>query len=500
MIRPFFESPTSLASSEPRLLLISYHFPPAQTAGALRWEKFSQYAAERGWAMDVVTLDPSSICIRDMGRLATLPAGIRVYGIPDPVLWVERVEHSVWRVFRRIRPVKEAAGNNGSQASARVAVLGSARSASRPHSLGHAEIRWTLQDLPRGLRRGYYAWLDYARHGQWARAAVDLCLDLRSSHTYAAVISCGPPHMAHEAGRRVAMATGVPLVMDLRDPWSLVQRLPEVIASPVWLALTSRYERKTMARAALVVTNTEPAQLALQAKYPQARSRIVTVTNGYDEDPLPRSRHGRRFTISYAGAIYLDRDPRILFRAAARVVRELALGPSDFRIALMGQVESFDGVPTQVIAAEEGLDGFVGLTPPGTRREASQFLAEGSMLLSLPQDSNTAIPSKIFEYMQYGAWILALADRDSATERLLRGSGADVVAPQDLESLAAVLRKRYLQYACGERPTRLATDPRHSRREQARRLFDAIEACLPQGGASRHSSGGTVPHTAPITR
>jgi len=194
------------------------------------------------------------------------------------------------------------------------------------------------------------------------------------------------------------------------------------------------------------------------------------------------------------------RDPRILFRAAARVVRDLALGPSDFRIEFMGDVESVDGVPTLVVAGEEGLDGFVGLRPPGTRREASQFLAEGSMLLSLPQDYDTAIPSKIFEYMQYDAWVLALADRDSATERLLRGSKADVVAPQDLESLAAVLRQRYLQYAGGERPTRLATDPRYSRREQARRLFDAIEACLPQGGASRHSGDGAVPHTSPITR
>jgi glycosyltransferase involved in cell wall biosynthesis len=484
MIRPFFESPKRLGSSEPRLLLISYHFPPAQTAGALRWEKFSQYAAERGWAMDVVTLHPSSLSMLDVSRLATLPADIRAYGVPDPALWAERLERSVWRGYRRIRPRKEA----------------SARSASRPQSLGQAEIRWTLRDLPRGLRRGYYAWLDYARQGQWARAAVDLCLGLSGSQTYATVISCGPPHMAHEAGRRVALATGVPLVMDLRDPWSLVQRLPEGIASPVWLALAARYERRTMARAALVVTNTEPARLALQARYPEARSRIVTVTNGYDEDPQPGSRHGRRFTIAYAGTIYLDRDPRILFRAAARVVRDLALSPSDFRIELMGDVESFDGVPTQVIAGEEGLDGFVGLRPLGPRREASQFLAAGSMLLSLPQDCDTAIPSKIFEYMQYDAWVLALAERDSATEHLLRGSKADVVAPQDLESLAAVLRQRYLQYACGERPTRLATDPRYSRREQARRLFDAIEACLPHGGAARHSGGGAVPHTSPITR
>jgi glycosyltransferase involved in cell wall biosynthesis len=500
MIPPFFESPESLEASQRRLLLISYHFPPAQTAGALRWEKFSHYAAERGWAMDVVTLHPSSLSILDTSQLATLPAGMRVYGVPDRVLWVDRLERNVWRGYRRIRRAKRATGNNDALAGVRVAPVERPRSASRPHSVGRAEIRWTLRDLPQGLRRGYYAWLDYTRQGQWASAAVDLCRGLSGSQTYSAVISCGPPHMVHEAARRVALATGVPLVMDLRDPWSLVERLPEVVASPLWLALAARYERQSIAFAGLIVMNTEPAQLALQARYPEARSRIVTVTNGYDADSPPRSRHGRRFTIAFAGAIYLDRNPRILFRAAARVVRELALRPTDFRIELMGEVESVDGVPTLVIAGEEGLGGFVGLRPPGPRREASQFLAEGSMLLSLPQDSDTAIPSKIFEYMQYDAWVLALADRDSATERLLRGSKADVVAPQDLEGLVAILRQRYLQFAGGERPTRLATDSRYSRREQARRLFDAIDECLPHGRTTRHSDGRGVLRTSPITR
>ena len=149
VVRPFFESPGDLRSSQPRLLLISYHFPPSQTAGALRWEKFPHYAAERGWAMDVVTLHPSSLSNLDTSRLAALPAGIRVYGVPDPVLWVEHVERSVWRGYRRIRPATEAAGVDGSQAGAGAAVLGGSRSASRSHSLGRAEMRWTSQDLPR---------------------------------------------------------------------------------------------------------------------------------------------------------------------------------------------------------------------------------------------------------------------------------------------------------------------------------------------------------------
>lgn len=484
-LRPLFENGQVCAGPGRRLLLISYHFAPAQTAGALRWEKFSRYAIDRGWTLDVVMLHPSNLSVLDTTRLATLPPGIRVYGVPDLVPWAERLERRVWSLYRRIRPTGNTPGRNGLQAGVRAATLGSARSTGRAQSIGQGQIAWSCRGLPGQLRRAYYAWLDYARQGQWARAAADVALALTTSRTYEAVITCGPPHMAHEAGRRVAVKAGIPSIMDLRDPWSLVQRLPEAIASPVWLRLAARHEQRTIAHAALIVTNTDPARLALQARYPDAGSRIITAMNGYDEDPQPPSRHARRFTIAYAGAMYLDRDPRNLFKATARVVRELGLGPSDLGIELMGDVETFDGVPTQVIAADEGLHGFVGLKPLGTRREAAEFLAQGSLLVCLPQDSDMAIPSKIFEYMQFDAWILALADRDSATELLLRESEADVVAPQDVEGLAAAIRKRYLQYARGERPTRLATGTRYSRQEQARRLFEAIEGCLSPGRAAR---------------
>src|SRR4051794_37614156 len=60
-------------SPGPRLLLISYHFPPSQTAGALRWQKLSRYAAERGWGLDVVTLHPDAVANADWSRLDELP-------------------------------------------------------------------------------------------------------------------------------------------------------------------------------------------------------------------------------------------------------------------------------------------------------------------------------------------------------------------------------------------------------------------------------------------
>src|SRR5205807_380840 len=312
----------------------------------------------------------------------------------------------------------------------------------RAGSLRRPEMRWWPLRL-RTLARAYFAWLEHASTGRWAEAAVKRALELIEPGVHRAVITCGPPHRAHDAGRVVADRTGLPLVVDLRDPWSLVQRLPEAIASPVWLRLAERHERRVVARASLIVANTEPHADALRRAYPAAAERVIAVPNGCDDEPIPAPAGRTRFLVAYAGTIYLDRDPRPLFRAAARLVQALHLTPRDFGIELMGEVAEFDGMPLDQLARAEGVAEFVELYPPAPRAEALQFLARAAVLIVLPQDSSLAVPAKVYEYLEFDAWLLALAEPGSAVERLLRGSGADVAAPSDDGAIAAILRRRY---------------------------------------------------------
>jgi hypothetical protein len=285
--------------------------------------------------------------------------------------------------------------------------------------------------------------------------------------------------MVHRTGSRVAAGSRLPYIMDLRDLWSLVPRLPESVASPLWHSRARRDEREAMRGATLVVTNTEPSRLAQQRAYPEASDRIIAILNGYDEEPLPPSNHDSCFLIAYTGSVYLDRDPRVLFRAVARVVREYSLTPEQLRLEFMGGTASYGGTVLEDMAAQEGIPRFVRVLPSRPRAEALQLLARAAMLVSLPQDTTTAIPSKIFEYVRFDAWLLALAERDSATEIVLRDSGADVVQPDDVDTIAAVLRTRYLAYAQGTRPERPRISEQFSRRAQARRLFDELERRLP---------------------
>ena len=488
----FFQAPASKSPPSGRLLLISFHFPPGGGAGALRWQKLAQFAGERGQTLDVITLHPSDLDKIDNKRLADLPPGTRIYGVPMPALLLERIEGLLLRClrwFRRGSPAARELWESGAALRATAHV----RVTARPSEALHDRIVQRFRQVLGAMRRGYFACMDYYTHGAWADDATRLGLRLLASEKYDAIITCGPPHMAHEAGRRLAQRTELPLVVDLRDPWSMVQRLADVFDSALWYRLATFYERRVVARASLIVMNTTPAQNAMRALYPSKQSRIIAVMNGYDEEASCALHAERKFIIAYAGAVYLDRDPRVLLKSVARVVSSLGLTPGEIGLEFMGHVESYQCVSLRSLADAEGIADYVRILGPSPRDAALEFLSHASVLVSLPQDSDMAIPSKIFEYMQFEAWILAIALRGSATELLLRDSGANVVAPDDLEGMTEALMSRFRQHRQGTRPARLAASMSFaSRRAQAALLFDALDEVVRSGQPGRTAIGTEV--------
>jgi hypothetical protein len=211
-------------------------------------------------------------------------------------------------------------------------------------------------------------------------------------------------------------------------------------------------------------------------RYPRRADDILTVMNGADDDPIPTTPPSGRFTIAHAGTVYLDRDPRALFTAAARLIRERGLTPEEFALSFMGDIEAIGSYPLDAVARELGIREYVRFVPAGSHRAALEFQAAATMLLVMSGTNMAAIPAKTFESGRFPAWLLALSAPGSATAMLLEGTGADVAAPWDADTILCALRRRYDQWVVGERPTPIAADPRFSRREQARILFDAIDA------------------------
>ena len=83
----FFETPPN-PKAKRRMLLVFFSFAPSAEVGALRWISLARFGAERGWALDVVGLQPRDMGPIDATRLSQLPPGMRLFGFSgeDP-LW-----------------------------------------------------------------------------------------------------------------------------------------------------------------------------------------------------------------------------------------------------------------------------------------------------------------------------------------------------------------------------------------------------------------------------
>lgn len=480
---PYFASPSpSDAAARRRGVLVTLTFPPDPSIGSLRWRKMAHDFVARGWLLDVVTLPPALMAGRDLHSLADLPPGVRAYGVAPPSTARQMAQAALLRGVRVVRGIRATARSRGDAAPSAPATPPRAAAESGDGGATISTEALMREGItPRALR----AWLlDSAERSSfdaWGRAVSEQVRGLVAAdgRGYDVVMSSGPPHAAHDVARRIASRLGAPLVIDLRDPWALRLRFHVATATRQKVQTDARQERAAVEAARLVVLNTEAATEAMRARYPAQAARMITVRNGTDHDPVPSLSKQARFTLAYAGAIYLDRSPLVLFRALRRAVDTLGLSPSDIALEMVGSVQLSDGVPTMQLAEREGVAAFVHLGQSLPRDAAREFLARAHLLVSLPWDGMLQVPAKIYEIVDYAAWVLVFTPPGSAPEQLLAGTDADVVGNTDDETAAAVIVRRYREFLAGVTPTPVNVDGRFDRAHQARVLLDALDRVVP---------------------
>ena len=438
----------SASSGNSRLLLLVQDFPPRTSIGAARWEGFAPFLERAGWEMDVVMEDPRDVRTPDWDRLGRLPSGLRVATcrrrLPE---WYQTMR---WlRGAERMTPELRRATGDDAVVSERIGL----RSA-----LGHVMNHVVRASESRTLRH---------QLAETASAIVDA--------RHHVVVSSGPGHYVHVAAAAVSRKHGLPHIVDLRDPWA---RVGAKTTLDLFLADDGMrsHETDTLQRAALIIANTHAAADVLGRRFPQLRDRIRCVSNGSDVQPvLAADVAPTVFQIVHAGTLYLDRDPRPFLRAVARVRNELQLDASQLRVVFMGPPARIGGQSLVELARDAGIGDLFEDRPPGTRVEAWQLMRDSVMAVAFQGATSTQIPAKVFDYVSFPLWLLALVGSDSATADLLAGSDAFVFDINDEEQTAAAIAECYTQFRAGQLPQPVGYDGRFSREKQADRLLAELE-------------------------
>lgn len=443
----------------PRALLFTYYFPPSSAAGATRWDTFTRYAVNRGWEFWVVCGDAAS------AESYVPHPGVHIIRVPQPRSTLNAVNSTLVELKRRVRRSNSiSSGASGSVSPVEETVV------------SRDDVRRT--SVLSSLRESYNVLLNHSTHAAWARAALRAAEIHPILPSVDVVLSSGPPHMASVAASRFASTAGVPLVVDMRDPWAQMNVVQASFGSPLYFSLASKFERTVISASSLVAMNTIEATEVMRQSYPDRQ--FTTVRNGFD-DTFGEHQRTKKFTMLYAGAIYLDRDPRPLLEAIGRLKPLLGLTPDAFLLRFIGDVADYGGVPLLDLARQHGIEDLVEVSSGRVaRQELLQQMSSTAMLVNLPQGASLCIPSKLYEYLSAPSWLLAIEPEGTATRSILAQSDADVVAPNDVAGLSAIIRRRFLSYMKGATPSPTGRGADYSSSTQASALFETIERLLAQ--------------------
>jgi glycosyltransferase involved in cell wall biosynthesis len=444
-----------------RVGLVAYWYPPRQAAGSLRAAALARYLPAFGWEPVVVTVRPrTSLYLPD-----DAPPGPPRDEAPAPALaTADRAWHAL--VAGAVEAVR---GRDALETLKTEHVL----AGRRPHARA---AHWV-----------YRQWLSFP-DDTWPwlvdRRSV---AEVFAAHGVDAVISTAPPPTAHLVAAAASRRLGVPWVADYRDPWS--QRSAWRRAWPL-AGVETRLERRTLRRAAHVVTVSAPLAEGLRRLLDRP---VSVVPNGFDPadrgapvaDPVPIA--ADRFTLVHTGTLTNgSRDPGVVFAALDALIARGALSLDAFEVWFVGRHLE---VARRAVAAWPRVAPAVrygGQVPRSAaldaQRRATVLVALGSAEAAYDGD----VPTKVFEYLDAGRPILAIASPGSAMAALLAETRGGQVAGDAATVEAALLD--WLQAWRVDRRVASGSDPgaiaRYDRRrltgEFARVLDGVVGAAAPE--------------------
>ena len=370
----------------PRLLLISYHYPPRPTIGSLRPGALAKYLPDFGW--DVLVVTPE------------VPPGPR-----PPATVVETPYHDALEKWK-------------------------SRIGLDPHRALHAQLNLPVATKPRGKRfhtqvihrlKSILSYPDLTMG--WVPFALDAIKKI--DVPVDAILSTAPPITTHLIAREARSILKCPWIADFRDLWAMNLDNP----NGALLRMFDRsLEKRWLGAADALVTVSRPWADRLQESY--SHKPVHVITNGFDPDDfagcsVPRT---REFSISYTGQLYAGRrDPTSLFEVVHELIEEKIIVREQMRIRFYGPIEPW----MQPLIERYDLKGVVEVQGSIGRREALERQQESQILLLLgwanPQETGQHT-GKLFEYFGSRRPILAVGGVAGVLTEVLEETGAGVHA------------------------------------------------------------------------
>ena len=397
-------------STDRRLLVVSYHFPPDGTIGGQRWAGLSKYLARLGWEVHVIT--------------AAAPNG----------------DQPIPNVHRHVRDRRRILNDYYKAAAGRVRQT--SEDTSKPVVVTNLQRQPEQSPAIGSLRRIVGKSMGLPDHARgWVGRAAKAARELQRERSFDVVISSGPPHSAHFAGWLGTRGKDTTFWIDMRDPWSLTHEMnapdDRIILAERWLL--RRLERLVFPRAAKVIVNTNEFAVRLRKSDPDLD--VLCLPNGIDLEQLPP----RDMTavecgsIACVGTLYAGRDLSMVLTAMSALVRRRPDAASKLRLDVAGLMQPSHREKLEREIAAAGLTSLVRIHGVLPRSRAFELLNRSHLALVLAQDQPMCVPGKLYECVGLTVPTLIIAEKTAAATAEGRRIGAMTLEANDVDGMQALL-------------------------------------------------------------
>ncbi len=396
-----------------KVLCIAYLFPPRAGVGVQRITKFVRYLPDHGWLPVVLTPEkPAGSFPIDEGYQREIPDSVKV---------CTAVSYEPYHFYRSLGGTKrqDAADFRGVlEGGKRLGLMGRLYSS--------FQAAFLIPDPKIG----------------WFRPALSKARELIESEKIEMILSTSPEATDHVIARAVARETGLPWVMDFRDPWTTSLYATK---RPEWARRReAALDLSCLVESSAISVVQKRYRDEYLGKYPPLSSdfdKFHILPNGFDPSDFDgiKPRNFDLWTVVYTGSISYPRDPEPFFKGwkiACEKCDEFRTGAG---CLFMGEFDSrFHELAPKYIIDNIKIEGF-------QDRDAvySSQLGAGALLLI----AEGYVTGKAYEYLASGMIsgrpVLSITEGGDLIELIDKSRAGRCLKPSDPDGIAEALIGMY---------------------------------------------------------
>lgn len=465
----------------PRVLVISYHFPPVGGAGVQRPVKFVKYLREFGWECTVLMAENPSVPVFDESLCRDIP--------PDLAI----VKARTWEPSYAAK--QQLAASNGDQSAARPTIL--SRVARSAKGFVRSAAGLLLQPDPQVL---------------WSPNAYRAASRLLRETPHHVILATAPPYSNLLLGCALKRRFGLPLVADFRDEWDMSSQYLENSHRDWFSTRVQGYMQRTVLREAdaiIATTRRSTDRLAERCRAVGGQARTACIYNGYDEcdfirqtsDTAPSAESTNEligsgadvdtFRLVYTGTLWNLTSIEPLVQAIEMLHAERSGLVTRLTLHCMGRKTPAQRDLLQRLAHTNCT---VVDRDYGTHSEAVETMWSADALCVLLSDvpgAERVVPAKLFEYLATEKPLLTIVPPGETAEIAGEFDGHSVCPPHDVRRIADWLRDRLQTFVAGRSPKARSESPgtssavsRYSRRTGTAQLAQLLSSVTDRSSGS----------------